>query len=229
MPLVPDHGLARAVRLVGDPWSPVLLREVAAGSHRFEALLRCGISRKVLSSRLGALVTDGVLLRHRYQQRPDRYGYHLTDQGWAFLPVLAALQEWAEVSPDLDRLVGTTVPDLDPDPLAADLMRGDVCRSCATARCCACARRRWWSAPTASSARRATASTPTASPRPWTAPARRRRSQRRARCMTWSPTRPWARESNASGTVPTIRNPRLCHSRTATVLVSTTALNWIAA
>src|SRR5829696_5019949 len=53
--------------------------------------------------------------------------------------------------------------------------------------------------------------------------------RRRYRCMTWRPTRPSAGCSKASGTVPMMRNPSACHSRTATALDSTTALNCIAA
>jgi hypothetical protein len=46
--------------------------------------------------------------------------------------------------------------------------------------------------------------------------------------MTCRPTSPCAFESNVAGTVPVIRNPSACHRCTAAVLVSTTALNWVA-
>lgn len=139
-----DCGIAAATALLGDPWTPVLLRDVARGRQRFEQLLATGVSRKVLSARLAALVDAEVLVRVRYQQRPDRYGYHLGGRGRALLPVLAALQEWgdtwllgdgtttadgAPTSAEARRvadLVGVRVPPLDPDPLEPDLLRGAV-------------------------------------------------------------------------------------------------------
>lgn len=137
-------GIATAVEVVGDPWSPLLLRDVARGVHRFEQLLASGVSRKVLAARLVSLVEAGVLVRVRYQERPDRFGYHLTPRGRALMPALAALQEWGDTwllgdgttsagaeatSVEARRvagLVGTTVPGLDPDPLDVDLLRGSM-------------------------------------------------------------------------------------------------------
>ena len=132
-----DCGVAHAVGVLGDAWSVLVLRDVARGHTRFEQLLaESGISRKVLTQRLAALVDADVLRRVRYQERPDRFEYHLTGRGRAALPVLAALQDWgdtwllgdgttsATTAPEtaeahrVAALVGTTVPALVPDPLA---------------------------------------------------------------------------------------------------------------
>ena len=131
-----DCGVAHAVGVLGDAWSVLVLRDVARGHTRFEQLLaESGISRKVLTQRLAALVEAEVLHRVRYQERPERFGYHLTERGRAALPVLAALQDWgdtwllgdgstsattSEETAEARRvaaLIGTTVPPLDPDPL----------------------------------------------------------------------------------------------------------------
>ncbi|MFI6907812.1 winged helix-turn-helix transcriptional regulator [Nonomuraea sp. NPDC050394] len=67
--------------MIGEPWSPLILRDVWAGFTRFEQLQAdLGISRKVLTERLNHLVGHGVLERRPYDQRP-RHEYHLTAKG----------------------------------------------------------------------------------------------------------------------------------------------------
>ena len=83
--------------VLGDPWSLLLLRDVAGGRNRFDELVaETGISRKVLTQRLATLVADGVLERRAYSDRPPRHDYLLTDLGRAALPVLGALQEFGD-------------------------------------------------------------------------------------------------------------------------------------
>jgi DNA-binding HxlR family transcriptional regulator/peroxiredoxin len=90
-------GIAQAVGVLGDPWSLLVLRDVAGGRTRFEALLaETGISRKVLTQRLEALVVDGLLERRAYSERPPRHEYVLTALGRGALPVLGALQEFGD-------------------------------------------------------------------------------------------------------------------------------------
>ena len=134
-----DHcGVAQTMGLLGDAWTVLVLRDVARGCSRFEQLLaESGISRKVLAARLRALEEAEVLVRVAYQERPVRHDYVLTDRGRALLPVLAGLQEWGDTwllgdgttsataapsSAEAQRvaeLVGTAVPPLPHDPLAA--------------------------------------------------------------------------------------------------------------
>jgi DNA-binding HxlR family transcriptional regulator/peroxiredoxin len=90
-------GIAHAVGVLGDPWSLLVLRDVAGGCTRFDQLVtETGISRKVLAQRLDALVSDGVLERRGYSDRPPRHEYVLTALGRGALPVLAALQEFGD-------------------------------------------------------------------------------------------------------------------------------------
>jgi peroxiredoxin/DNA-binding HxlR family transcriptional regulator len=85
------------VGVLGDPWSLLVLRDVAGGCTRFDQLVtETGISRKVLAQRLDALVSDGVLERRGYSDRPPRHEYVLTALGRGALPVLAALQEFGD-------------------------------------------------------------------------------------------------------------------------------------
>jgi DNA-binding HxlR family transcriptional regulator/peroxiredoxin len=133
-----DCGIAQAIGVLGDAWSALVLRDIARGRTRFEQLLaETGISRKVLTQRLQALVEAGIVDRVRYQRRPDRYEYLLTPRGRAALPVLSALQEWGDTwllgdgttqatagtdSAEAHRvasLLGAVVPPMTPDPLTS--------------------------------------------------------------------------------------------------------------
>lgn len=90
-------GIAQAAVVLGDWWNVLVLREIARGHVRFDALAaEIGLSRNVLTERLGRLVQRGVLRRSLYQRRPVRYEYLLTDAGTALLPVLVAMQEWGD-------------------------------------------------------------------------------------------------------------------------------------
>ena len=90
-----DCAIAQALGVVGEWWSLLVVRDVAGGLHRFDELQAAlGISRKVLTQRLGSLVEDRVLERRPYSEHPPRHEYHLTDKGRGLLPVLVALQDW---------------------------------------------------------------------------------------------------------------------------------------
>lgn len=90
-------GIAQAAVVMGDWWNVLVLREIARGHVRFDALAaELGLSRKVLTERLGRLVANGVLRRSLYQRRPVRYEYLLTDAGLGLLPLLVAMQDWGD-------------------------------------------------------------------------------------------------------------------------------------
>lgn len=90
-------GIAQAAVVLGDWWNVLVLREIARGHVRFDALAAgIGLSRNVLTERLGRLVASGVLHRRLYQRRPVRYEYVLTDAGLALLPLLVAMQDWGD-------------------------------------------------------------------------------------------------------------------------------------
>jgi DNA-binding HxlR family transcriptional regulator/peroxiredoxin len=90
-------GIAQAAAIIGDWWNLLVLREVARGHHRFDELVaELGVSRKVLTERLQHLLDHEVLTRRPYQSRPLRHEYRLTERGHAVLPVLVAMQDWAD-------------------------------------------------------------------------------------------------------------------------------------
>lgn len=87
--------IARTLDVIGDPWTPLILRDVALGITRFEAIQRnLGVSRKVLTQRLQALVEHEVVERVAYQDHPPRHDYVLTQKGRDLALVLAAIQSF---------------------------------------------------------------------------------------------------------------------------------------
>ena len=87
--------IARVTDLVGDWWTPIVMREVFAGRSRFDEIqqsIEC--SRPILAQRLSRLVDEGLLVKVEYEQHPPRYDYRLTDKGRAFWDVLAAMWRW---------------------------------------------------------------------------------------------------------------------------------------
>lgn len=87
----------RALAIFSDPWAFAVLQEAFFGVHRFEDFQRnLAISRSVLTRRLIHLVENGVLERRRYQQRPDRYDYRLSESGLEMYPIFIALRSWGE-------------------------------------------------------------------------------------------------------------------------------------
>ena len=89
--------IARSLAVAGEPWSPLVLRDVWVGINRFDDFQRdLGISRKVLAERLKHLVEAGMLERRAYSERPARYEYALTEKGLGFVDVLMALAAWGD-------------------------------------------------------------------------------------------------------------------------------------
>ena len=89
--------IARTTGLIGDAWTPLLLRNVSFGQRRFDELQRAlRAPRASLTRRLAKLVEAGLLEKRPYQERPLRYEYHLTEKGRAFFDVLAAMWRWGE-------------------------------------------------------------------------------------------------------------------------------------
>jgi DNA-binding HxlR family transcriptional regulator len=89
--------LARTMDLLGDWWTPLVLREAFYGINRFDRFQReLGIARNTLADRLNRLVDEGLLRREPYQSDPVRHEYLLTDKGKDFYPVLAAMSTWGD-------------------------------------------------------------------------------------------------------------------------------------
>jgi DNA-binding HxlR family transcriptional regulator len=87
--------VARALDVVGDWWTLLVVRDALAGTTRFEDFrASLGVSRNILAARLDALVEEGVCERRRYEDRPPRDEYLLTKKGRALWRVVHALGWW---------------------------------------------------------------------------------------------------------------------------------------
>lgn len=88
--------IARATDLIGDWWTPLVLRDLFFGLRRFDEIQKeLGIPRAVLAQRLDRLVEEGMVTKVAYEEHPPRYEYRLTDKGRDFWGVLAAMWRWA--------------------------------------------------------------------------------------------------------------------------------------
>jgi len=113
--------VAMAAEILGARWTLVLVRELVAGSTRFNELRR-GMPRMspaLLSKRLKDLETAGIVMRSRVTGEPDLFEYRLTEAGRGLQPVIEAVgiwgQRWLETEASLENL--------DPDLLMWDMRR----------------------------------------------------------------------------------------------------------
>jgi DNA-binding HxlR family transcriptional regulator len=112
--------VALALEQVGEWWSILILRDATHGITRFEDFQESlGISPSSLSRRLSSLVRSGLLKRQRYNERPPRNEYLLTETGEAFRPVLIALYQFGAEhfpppQPSVRLVVSATGADVDP-------------------------------------------------------------------------------------------------------------------
>jgi DNA-binding HxlR family transcriptional regulator len=91
--------VAATLKLVGERWTLLILRELFAGLHRFDEIAtHLEISRRVLSERLQQLVDAGLVERRDYQEagQRSRQEYHLTPQAHDLQWVLAALLQYGD-------------------------------------------------------------------------------------------------------------------------------------
>lgn len=89
--------VARTLDIIGEWWTPLILRDIFYGVRRFESLLKqLGISRKILTERLQRLVDADILKKVPYQQNPLREEYRLTAKGLDLVPVLLAIMRWGD-------------------------------------------------------------------------------------------------------------------------------------
>ena len=91
--------VGRAMEVLGERWTFVVLREVFNGVRRFDDMRgHTGIPRQVLTDRLTRLVDEGILRKEPY--RPEgqrtRHEYRLTDKGFDLYPVMVAVAGWGD-------------------------------------------------------------------------------------------------------------------------------------
>lgn len=88
-----------ALEIIGDKWSPLVLKEIAEqGPRRFSdiATALSGLSPRTLSQRLERLEADGIIVKTVYCERPIRHEYSLTEKGTDLMSVIVAMGRWGE-------------------------------------------------------------------------------------------------------------------------------------
>lgn len=89
--------VARALSVVGDRWTLLVLRDAFLGVRRFQDFHGdLGMTRHRLADRLRKLVEHGILERVAYQERPPRYEYRLTEKGLDLYAVMVSLAGWGD-------------------------------------------------------------------------------------------------------------------------------------
>lgn len=88
--------VARTAEIIGNKWTPLIVRDLADGRRRFSELERSltGISPKTLSERLKRLEEAAVVERACFAEVPPRVEYSLTDKGFALLPVIESMRDF---------------------------------------------------------------------------------------------------------------------------------------
>jgi DNA-binding HxlR family transcriptional regulator len=88
--------IGKALQVIGDKWTPLILRSIANGNCRFGSLQKEleGISPRTLSQRLEHLVNENILSKKSYNEIPPRVEYSLTEKGSDLIPVLRQMAKW---------------------------------------------------------------------------------------------------------------------------------------
>ena len=119
--------IARALEVLGDAWTMLILRDAAVGLTRFDQFRKSlGIAPTMLTKRLAALTEERLLEKRLYSERPPREEYLLTEAGRAYLPVLFMIGAWGrkyrgkgKLARYLDAETGTDI-----EPVAIDAVTG---------------------------------------------------------------------------------------------------------
>jgi len=89
--------IGRAMEILGERWTFLILREAFYGVRRFSEMQRnLGIARNILSTRLQTLVSAGILERVPYKEEPPRHEYRLTPAGKDLYPAIVTLMRWGD-------------------------------------------------------------------------------------------------------------------------------------
>jgi DNA-binding HxlR family transcriptional regulator len=89
--------VARTLSVVADRWLFLIMREACFGIRRFDDFHHAtGIARNILTDRLEHLVESGLLKRHLYHERPERFEYRLADEGRSLYPPILAIMAWGD-------------------------------------------------------------------------------------------------------------------------------------
>ncbi|MGI5138100.1 winged helix-turn-helix transcriptional regulator [Streptomyces sp. CA-106110] len=85
------------MKVLGEKWSLLALREITFGNRRFDDIvLNTGAPRDVLAARLKSLIASGVITKELYDDKPARYEYRLAEAGQELFALLHAIRDWGD-------------------------------------------------------------------------------------------------------------------------------------
>jgi len=104
--------IARALDVIGDWWSLLIIRDAQLGRRRFGELQKSlGLARNILAARLRMLVDKGLLATAPASDGSVYHEYVLTEKGRGVFPVLVALRQWSEEFGEHPESIATVMVD----------------------------------------------------------------------------------------------------------------------
>ena len=92
-----ECSIARTLNIIGEWWTPLILKEISFGIKRFNIIQsHLNISKKVLSNRLDTLMKNNIIFKKIYQKFPPLYEYELTQAGEELFPIIISLMKWGD-------------------------------------------------------------------------------------------------------------------------------------
>ena len=93
---LPDCPVETTLKLIGDKWKVLIIRDLLTGTKRFGELKSSvtGITQKVLTSNLRSMEADGLVIRTVYPVVPPKVEYSLTETGKSLSPILDSMLTW---------------------------------------------------------------------------------------------------------------------------------------
>jgi DNA-binding HxlR family transcriptional regulator len=98
-PIEPQIGcIASALRVIGQKWTALIIRDLCGGPKRFSELEKSvgSINPRTLTQRLEALEEHGVITKQTFAEVPPRTEYTLTDKGRDLIPLLRSMAAWGD-------------------------------------------------------------------------------------------------------------------------------------
>lgn len=141
-----DCPIARALDVIGDWWSLLIIRDALLGRRRFgEFQKSLGLARNILASRLRTLVDRGILEMAPASDGSAYQEYVPTPKGRGIFPILVALRQWSEEFDEHPEEIATLLVDRESgrprNDSNYDSFRRLLTRRCSSASSCASANR----------------------------------------------------------------------------------------
>jgi DNA-binding HxlR family transcriptional regulator len=86
-----------ALKVIGEKWALLAIRELTFGSGKFDEIVKnTGAPRDVLAAKLKSLEAFGIVVKEKYEDRPVRYQYRLSESGNQLFAILHAIRDWGD-------------------------------------------------------------------------------------------------------------------------------------